>query len=279
MHYDSDINANTIMPLLLAGEDITVPLIDLSDAIYQIPNDATSALYQPITKLTNADLTTGLVGGTGTFDAIMGGFSAHLKAEYASNRISGAEYTKAFIALAESAMSNAVQYLLGRDAAFWQAAQSQAQAITARVQLATAKLQYASMHLEAKMARANYALTKLKLATEDAQFGALKYQRDNILPAQWNLLKEQGEVQRAQTSITRLDGVAVDGVLGKQRELYSQQITSYQRDAEVKAAKIFTDAWTILRTTNEVLDPPLEFANAKIDDILRDIKTNNNIGV
>lgn len=276
--HGGEINANQLMASLLAGEDIQIPIIDFDNPAFQLPADLDSELYKAVRRLTNDDLTSLVVDGSGTFDVLMTGYKAHLMEEFKANRISGAEYTKAFIALTGNAMSGAIQYLLGRDGAYWQAVAGQAAAITARVQLATAKAQYAATVLEALTSRANYALTKLKLATEDVQFATGEYQLYNILPQQRLLLVEQTEVQRAQTLDTRLDGNTVVGVLGKQKDLYTQQITSYQRDAEVKAAKIFSDAWTVQKTIDEGLLPPNGFTNANLDTILTTLKQNNNLG-
>ena len=275
--YGGDVNANQLMLSLMEGESITIPEIDFSDPSFQIPNDLESDLYKTVTRLTNEDLTTGVIDGPGTFDSLMRGFKAHLKGEFDANRISGAEYTKAFIALTAGAMQNATQFLLGRDAAFWQAVTAQANAITARVQLETAKVQYAGILLEALNARANYALTKLKLATEDVTFATGQFQLNFILPQQRLLLLEQTESARAQTLDNRTDGAAVVGVLGKQKDLYTQQITSYQRDAEVKAGKLWTDAWTVQKTIDEGLLPPANFQNATLDTVLTTIRDNNNL--
>lgn len=276
--YGSEINANLLMTALLAGELEELPAINFNDPAYRIPTDLDSDVYKAITRLTNVDLTTGVVNGTGTFDALMGGFKAHLQEEYRANRISGAEYTKAFIALTGNAMQNAVQFLLGRDGAYWQAVIAQAQAISARVALETAKVQYMSVLAEMRTARANYALIKLKLSTEDVTFATGQFQLTSLLPQQLVLVREQGEVQRAQTLDTRSDGTtAVVGVLGKQKDLYSQQITSYKRDAEVKAAKLFVDAWTVQKTIDEGLLPPGGFTNASLDPILTTIKDNNDL--
>ena len=275
--YGGSTNANELMTSLMDGENISIPDIDFNDVSFQLPNDVNSDLYKSVVRLTNADLTTGNIDGTGAFDALMKGFKVHLREEYQSNRISGAEYTKAFIALTGNAMAGAVQFLLGRDGAFWTAVTAQAQAIAARVQLETAKVQYAAVLLEALNSRANYALTKLKLATEDVTFASGEFQLNEILPQQRLLLIEQTESARAQTSNNRTDGALVVGVLGKQKELYAQQITSYQRDAEVKAAKMFADAWTVQKTIDEGLLPPDGFTNSSLDTILDTIKTNNGL--
>ena len=69
----------------------------------------------------------------------------------------------------------------------------------------------------------------------------------------------------------------IRGSVGKQKDLYTQQITSYQRDAEVKAAKLFTDAWITQKTIDEGLLAPGAFRNESVNVILRNIKANNNI--
>jgi hypothetical protein len=117
-----------------------------------------------------------------------------------------------------------------------------------------------------------------KLSLDDAHSQAV-YQLANILPAQKLMITEQAESQRAQTMNTRSDGITtVVGMIGKNKDLYTQQIASYQRDAEVKAAKLFTDAWITMKTIDEGLLPPTEFANTSLGAILADIKTNNSIG-
>ncbi len=247
----SDTLANTLMPVLLTG-----------------------ATYQPATKIATSDLTTGVVGGTGVFDLLMTSLVAHLKVEYAANRISGAEYTKAYIGVVAAALEMSSQFLLGKEQAYWQAL----------------------------IAEANYALTKLKISSEDATYGNLLVQKDsivagtalsgaqkdntiaqgvgiaytnaNILPLQKNLLQEQIEVQRAQTLDTRVDGATITGTLGKQKSLYTQQITSYKNDSELKATKIFSDAWITQKTIDEGVLAPSQFTNTNIDAVLTQIRTN-----
>ena len=176
--------ANDLMAALLTGVDVTVPTIDISGLDFQIPGDTTSDAYDVLLKLTNADLTTGAINGTGSFDKLMVGVAAQLQGEYDAGRITGAEYSKAYITLTQSALATSLQFLLGKDASYWQAVQAQTQAVIARVQLATVKVENARAQIEALTAKSNYALTKLKLATEDVQYGSLKYKLDNIDPLQ-----------------------------------------------------------------------------------------------
>ena len=277
MSCSAEVEANRLLEELTKGDDFTLPDIDMSGPEWDIPGGDGSPIFGAITKITNESLTTREVGGSGTFDALMESAHNHLKAEFKANRITGGEYTKAYIAMMESCMSNAVQFLLGRDQAYWAAALAQIQAVTARVQLATTKAQFVLAKIQALSAKSEYALTKMKIATESETYCAALFNADQMLPQQLKLLTEQTEAQRAQTLDTRTDGAVVKGSVGKQKELYSQQITSYQRDAEVKASKLFTDAWITQKTIDEGLNPPNGFTNASIDTILTKLKSNNGL--
>lgn len=297
--YGVDDLANQLMVSLLADEDLSVVLAPLPE--YTFPFDPTSSIFKQVVHLTNADLTTETIGGKGTFDVLMSTFKVHLREEYDNGRITGAEYTKAYIELTAAAMGNAVQFLLGRDQAFWAAANAQIASALALTQLSTEKLKYAIAQIELKMGRANFALTKIKLATEGYTFGVLLpkqaellakqvafqqvqtdtalFNLDTMLPKQLVLLAEQVETQRAQTMETRTDGTTpITGQVGKQKELYSQQITSYKRDAEAKVAKIFTDAWITQKTIDEGLLAPDQFTNAEFNELLSILKVNAELG-
>lgn len=277
MSCSAEVEANRLLEELTKGDDFTIPNIDMSGPEWDIPGGDGSPIFGVITKITNESLTTREVGGSGTFDALMESAHNHLKAEFKANRITGGEYTKAYIAMMESCMSNAVQFLLGRDQAYWAAALAQIQAVTARVTLATSKAQYVLAKIQALSAKSEYALTKMKIATESETYCAALFNVNQMLPQQLKLITEQTESQRAQTLDTRTDGEVVKGSVGKQKELYSQQITSYQRDAEVKASKLFTDAWITQKTIDEGLNPPNGFTNASIDTILTKLKSNNGL--
>lgn len=280
----ADIAANALMVSLTEGEDFTIPEVDFTKPEFQLPFDPDGPLYAAVPQITINDLTTRVIGGAGVFDSLMDAFKAHLREEMDKNRITGAEYTKAYIALSESAMSQSVAFLLGKDQAFWQAQTAQFQAITARVEMESSKIRAAAIQLEALNTKANFALTKMKIASEEIGVCTAKYNLETMLPQQLknltvqeDLLTEQMEAQRGQTNDTRTDALPVRGVMGKQKDLYAQQITSYQRDSEVKAGKLFTDAWITMKSIDEGLLPPAGFANASIDTVLTALKTNNEL--
>ena len=172
MSCSAEVEANRLLEELTKGDDFTLPDIDMSGPEWDIPGGDDSPIFGAITKITNESLTTREVGGSGTFDALMESAHNHLKAEFKANRITGGEYTKAYIAMMEACMSNAVQFLLGRDQAYWAAALAQIQAVTARVTLATTKAQFILAKIQALSAKSEYALTKMKIATESETYCA-----------------------------------------------------------------------------------------------------------
>lgn len=101
---------------------------------------------------------------------------------------------------------------------------------------------------------------------------------DSMLPAQLALVEEQTEVQVAQTLDVRTDGQPVVGTLGKQKDLYTQQIESYQRNAETNAAKMFLDSWITQKTLDEGLEAPTALTNTSVNQVMNAIKSANNIG-
>lgn len=274
----AELEADALYDTLLEGEDVTLPNIDLDGDAFKIPEEVLESLKAAIPTLTNDDLTTVSIDGTGTFDILMRAFRLHLKNEFQEGRITGAEYTKAYAAVSSQAMAGAINYLTTKDTTYWSAINAQMQALTARTQFETAKMQLALSKFQALTAKADYARSKLSLANESVQYCIAQYQLSNMLPAQLELVQEQMEAARAQTLSTRSDGTPVSGSVGKQTELYDQQITSYKRDAEVKAAKFWTDAWITMKTIDEGLDAPDAFINENLDQVMQVIASQNGFG-
>lgn len=285
--------ANELLPELISGKNFEFPDIDWDDSALELPEpDPNDPIFQSVKGLENEDLTTTEVGSTGTFDVIMTSLRAHLLEQFEKSRITGSDYTTAYVQMTTAALSSAVQFLLSKDQAYWQAIMAQQQAQRALYETATAKLgfltaryQLALVQIQANTAEVEYARAKIGLATEDANFGLVstqaeqaKYQLNELLPLQKELTEEQVETARSQTLDTRRDGVTpVTGTVGAQKALLSQQVVSYQRDSEMKAAKVFTDAWMTMKTVDEGLLPPASFANANLEIVLTRIQANNGL--
>ena len=95
---------------------------------------------------------------------------------------------------------------------------------------------------------------------ETATAGAVQYSLQYLVANQNIQLLEQQKELMAQKVITEkfqtqsvVDGVDIDGILGKQSVLYTNQANGYIRDAEQKAAKILMDSMNT-RITMDVQD-------------------------
>jgi hypothetical protein len=286
-----------------------------------------------VPSVTSGDLTEGKVNGSGIFDLLMTSVTAHLDRERAAGRITNDTFAKTYVEFSTAAMSGAIQFLLSKDAAHWNAVTAQAQAKMAMVALTQAqvaleesKLRMALVGYQAANAKVEYARGKMALATARVEFCTAEYQLAEILPKQATLLtsqnlqtvaqtknitdqtnnllpeqvrgakaqadssiyqltfqlpkqtevltaqvkltQEQHETQRAQTLDARSDGATVTGVLGVQKSLQNQQIVSYKRDTQIKAARPFIDAWITMKTIDEGTLPPTNFSNASLDQVL-----------
>jgi len=252
----SDLVSNALIESLLDGIDFTVPVIDMSGPLYELPSGTTSLVYQQLEKIPLSEVTTGTVDGTGVFDVLMRTVSAHVRAEYSSGRITGSEYSKVYINSIQAALGAGIQFVVQRDGALWQAITAQAAVIAAKVSLEATKIEYLNTQMRARNLQAEYALTKIKLSNEDAAYGVSKYNLETMLPEQLNALleqikltKEQIEVQRAQTVNNRTDGTIVAGIMGKQKEVFTEQINLTKEQIEVQRAQTLntrTDGITIV---------------------------------
>ena len=161
-------------------------------------------------------ITDGTLAGNGIFDTWMRALSAHLKREYAEQRITGDEYAKAYIALMNNLLNAAVGFL------------------TQDVQLAMAqeKLKYELQLLDAqvKIADKEIAIKEKQVALAEAQLKAAEAQYKDTV-----------------------DGQPIGGVLGRQMKVYDAQAKGFKDNALQATAKIMVDTWNIRRQTDEGL--------------------------
>lgn len=249
------------------GEAINIPVVDLTGSNYQLPTELGNPLYSVIERHSVEKLTTGVIDGTGAFDRIMSSLKEHLKDQYERGLITGDQYTKAYIEMTNLALNAAVQFMTAVEQSYWQNALVQQQArraevetVTARVLLDTQKMQYAAAAAQKEILEVQLVQGKLGIANEDMRY--------EVTHAQMELVNEQRESARAQTLNTRTDGSAVVGVMGKQRDLYTQQIDSFQKDAAYKVGKMYLDSWLTQKTIDEGLTPPTELTNVNVNTVL-----------
>ena len=241
--FEIDVNAKTLLESLTTNLDFSVPKVDFNDPAFQIPEDLADALQKVPDALTLDLLTECKLDGAGAFDKIMTSLKLHLQQEYEEQRITGAEYAKVYVAMMQYALQYAVQFLLGKDNAYYTALNTQAQALTANLDAYTAKVRLAIAQSQAYLSKAQYANEVLKLSTVDKQTDLIMAQTETQ-EKQKELLIEQTEQAHAQISDTRLDGTTpVTGYTGNQNKLLQQQVQAFKNDTVIKGTKIFTDSF------------------------------------
>jgi len=134
---------------------------------------------------------------------------AHLSKEYKDNRITGKEYSTVYLGMMQSAMTQAMQFVLSE-----QQADKQADLITEQILSATAQ---------------TALITEQQLKTA----------------AEKELLTQKKVTELAQT-VT--NDPITGGTTGKQQALIAAQTDGFARDAEQKLAKIFSDVYAINRS-------------------------------
>jgi len=185
MSHASHSPANALFPQLLDGFDPQIKNINWDDPKYNILFDKNDPLWNHVKRLGVEEITDGTIGGTGIFDGLMVACEAHLAREYQAGRITGADYTKAYIATTQAAMANAVQYVASAEQQYWASVAARVAAINGLVELENTKLKYEALKIEAQKGKAEYALAKQKLATEDTNYAIAEYHLNNIHPAQY----------------------------------------------------------------------------------------------
>ena len=176
-----------------------------------------------VSVLDPLQITDGTLTGNGIFDTWMRALGAHLKREYAEQRITGDEYAKAYIALMNNLLNAAVGFLTQ----------------DAQLAMAKEKLAYELQLLDAQVSLANK-----ELAIKDKDL-ALKEKQVALAEAQL----KAAEAQYKDT----VDGQPVGGVLGKQMKVYDAQAKGFKDNALQAATKIMVDTWNIRRQTEESL--------------------------
>lgn len=111
----------------------------------------------------------------------------------------------------------------------------------------------------------------------DADIQTKQFNIDFVLPVQLDLVKEQRESERSKTLNTRTDGAVIVGSVGKQKDLYTQQIDSFIKDAKFKTTKMYLDGWITQKTLDEGLTAPTELTNSEINEVMLANRTANGL--
>lgn len=237
-------------------------------------------VVQPIT---NEDLTTKVVDGTGIFDELMTAANAHLTYQWEQDRITGSSYAEVYLGQLTAVLGQAVLFLTERDKTYLNNLLVQAQ-----IKLADAQVALAAQDLLNKQQELLNAQKQMELMEQQIQLAEKQVELADkellVKDKEMQLLDKQIAVQEATADLTRqkiktemaqiadsVDGVAVTGILGAQIALYKQQRDGFLRDAEQKALKIVADTWITRKTVDDGTPLPTGFDTAAVDAFTRKV--------
>jgi len=170
------------------------------------------------------ELTEGTVEGSGYFDELMKAVTAHLELQHKLGRIKGADYSTVYLGAMQWAMQQAVAFALGR-----QQADKQAELLAA---------QELKTDAEKLKVDAEKGLVDQQTLTE-IERTALTTAQELKTDAETALLTQKELTEDEQTILVQ-----------KQQALYVKQTDGFDRDAEQKSLKLWTDLWSIARSTD-----------------------------
>ena len=98
-----------------------------------------------------------------------------------------------------------------------------------------------------------------------------------VMSAQLKLLREQFEAARAQTLDVRSDNQPIKGQIGKQKDVMSQQIIAFKQKANIDAANIAANAWTVTKGVDEATQTPESMNLNALNKIVDQVYANTNL--
>ena len=197
-----------------------------------------------VTTIDIADVTTGSLDGTGSFDVLMQTMTLHLMREYTAGRITGDIYAKAYIEVLNATLAQATQFVV-----------SQAQ-VAANDELLAAQI---------RQIDSNILTNEAQVRQIDGQIELLGYQG----------ISEQAKY------LDSVDGLPIAGTIGKQKEIYAAQTNGFKDSALQSAAKTMIDTWSVRRTTDEstLTSPESKLYDGNIGNAIQEMFTSLNIPV
>lgn len=233
--------ANPMFTALVGAGNDVLPVVDIWDSSHGVTWDPTDPTYAPSPKVTVPEL-------VACVEALQVSFKTALEEQADKQRITNADYAKTYLGMYQVTVQSAVQFMLGKDQAFWLA-------LKARSDAANAVMENEKLKMEVMLLRAQFAKTKLELAATDSQFGVNEVQRTQLVPAQVDLTREQFESARAQTLDTRSDTSPVAGLIGGQKVLTTEQVRLVHEQMEGQRAQTLDARQDGTVRTQTVINP------------------------
>lgn len=141
-----------------------------------------------ITPIVLEDLTTGLLAGSGVFDALMRSCKAHLDNEFDKNRIRGPEYSQVYLGQLQQVLSTSLQFLLNKDKIGLEAEILQAQLEIARQQAINLGIEGENLRLQGELLAAQKQNLDVERAFTIAKTLNTEQQTQNLVAEKANIL-------------------------------------------------------------------------------------------
>ena len=213
-----------------------------------------------ITKLTECTLE-----GSGVLDKLLHTARVHLQDEFQQGRITGKEYSNAYIAIYDRMVQSAIAYTLAAEKAPYEIAQLEAQTALTEEQRKQVeeetryRLPAEIQQIQAQTALVNYQKDELlpaQTANQKKQTELLEYDLTQIKPHELAIKQKQAEIAEFELLNklpAELDHLrAQTALIPKQGELIDAQVIATLREGDLKEQQLLLAAKDLLLKAEEI---------------------------
>ena len=196
-----------------------------------------------ITKLTECTLE-----GSGVLDKLLHTARVHLQDEFQQGRITGKEYSNAYIAIYDRMVQSAIAYALAAEKAPYEIAQLEAQTALTEEQRKQVE-EETRYRLPAEIQQIQAQTEQVKAATE-----LTKQQRENLIDELLTASAQRLQIQAQTALITQQkSNLEADGLnIPKQGELIDAQVIATLREGDLKEQQILLAEKDVLLRDKEL---------------------------
>ena len=215
--------------------------------------------------ITFADVTnaTTMYDGTGYFDKLMKTMTLHIEDQYTKKRITGTEYSNAYLQIMQAALQSAQSFVLAE-----KLQEAQIDGIAAENLIKAKQLELETYRLT-NTVPAELAQLTAQTAIANKQLDVETYKLVNMLPKELEHINAQIEMIDAQ-----IGGITKDNLIKDEQILITtfdrefmkpKELESMDKDIEVKTEQILVTKQEVLKATYEIttLLPDQHTANLK----------------
>lgn len=210
-----------------------------------------------------------IVTGDGIFDKLMTSVNTQIDSQYKLTRIKGAEYASVYLGAMQTCISEAVKFLLAKDAAEWDMALKEAQLAIYQQEL--------SLKLAMQPHEIEKILAEISKLSADTQLSGV--QKAEVLAGTTRSNNESTAdiaLKGAQTTLVGKQGISED----KKALLIVRQTAGFDDDAKQKLLKQALDSWAVAYSVaKDANSIPDSIKVNPIDSIMKSAMTSLSVAV